>query len=44
MCAPGSRFSSRARTLEEIANKGFPSDSNWAIAWAKAPSDRSIEH
>lgn len=44
MCDSGSRLSSRTRTLEEIANKGFLSDSNWAIAWAKAPLDRSIEH
>lgn len=25
------------------ANKGILSDSNWAIAWGRAPSDRSIE-
>jgi hypothetical protein len=44
MFGPESRLSSRARILEEMLTKGFLSDSNWVIAWAKVPSDRSIEH
>jgi hypothetical protein len=33
-----------ARISEELLTNGFHSDSNWVIAWGKAPSDRSIEH
>lgn len=43
MFGPGCRLSSRARILEEMLTEGFLSDSNWVIAWGKAPSDRSIE-